>query len=338
MKLILHRLLWVVALCGLSSISLAGDEPKIENWREHVASADVEQLLPEVIRYLKHDYPNNAGKLLAVRLGAYKDNPYKTDKLGRPLSYNLMIQVAYKTDDVSGHALVVQGKCPTAGDVKAPPFEYCNQPSDLSLETIKKKGFFYWFVPLDQIPDQTQYGIGSSGEGGVLGLLLATALLVCGLLLAAPVVQAKLPQLGFVYEKLLPKRGVFGVAMLAIGVLVLLVNLLSPWQDLLPVVAALLGGLVLGIEILVRKPARSMADSIGGLEATNGTVAKVQVKTGDTAVKAAAAADAAIDKVQQVLIKNQEKIRKLEAFQVPIGYACLALGILHLMMGSVVFL
>jgi hypothetical protein len=90
-------------------------------------------------------------------------------------------------------------------------------------------------------------------------------------------------------------------------------SLLSPMSNILPVAAAIISGLYLGMELLLKKPSVAATDRMNEQ------------------------AGAAVDKAQDMLKKNADKIKMLEAQQVPIGLACIVLGILHIVIGNMMF-
>jgi hypothetical protein len=98
------------------------------------------------------------------------------------------------------------------------------------------------------------------------------------------------------------------VVILAVGALSLVRALLfcgfALFADLLPQLAAIVVGLFLGKEMIFKKP----------------TV------TGEEATKA--------EKVQEKIAQYEAKIALLETCQVPLGIACLVLGVLHLLLGG----
>jgi len=160
--------------------------------------------------------------------------------------------------------------------------------------------------------------------GSLLWLVLGLANIVAGLLAAAPLLAVKAPQLKTVYEKLTPFRNVVGVATLVIGLASFVWALLhlAPLSSILPQASALVVGVFLGKELLMRKPA----------------LAEASAASGAAAQKAAAAADAAAAKAQELLVKYQSKVALLDLYQVPIGIACMVLGVLHLLMGGAALL
>jgi hypothetical protein len=149
----------------------------------------------------------------------------------------------------------------------------------------------------------------TSGLLGVwLRILLSAANIIAGLLAAAPLLKVKVPQLGKMYDALVPLRNTLGVVILAVGALSLVRAVLfcgfALFADLLPQLAAIVAGLFLGKEMIFKKPA----------------------VTGEEATKA--------EKVQEKIAQYEAKISLLEKFQVPLGIACLVLGVLHLLLGG----
>jgi len=162
---------------------------------------------------------------------------------------------------------------------------------------------------------------GGSFIGGLIGflwrVLLAGLNILAGLLAAAPLLTVMVPQLKAVYGRLTPFRNLVGVAALMMGLVAFLLCLVTfhPLSSVLPQVSAIAAGLFLGKGLLLKKPALAPAGAASG---------------------AAQKAQAAVDKMQELYAKHQDKVALLEEFQVPIGLACLALGVLHLLIGGVV--
>lgn len=150
---------------------------------------------------------------------------------------------------------------------------------------------------------------GAGGGRGFFGVIFWLALvganLVAGLLAASAVLKVKVPQLEGVYRTLIPLRSLLGVIILAIGVVTLLFDILriAPFADILPELSAIAAGILLGKEMIIAKAAGTKAE----------------------------------EKVIEVIDKQKEKLQKLEAQQIPIGFACLVLGILHFLIGGVIF-
>ena len=138
-----------------------------------------------------------------------------------------------------------------------------------------------------------------SGAPLWLGLILAN--LVAGLLAAAPLLKKVVPPLGKMYAGLDPVTPELGFIVLIVGLVGLLANIVmrfAPLADLLPQLAAIVTGFVLGRGLVV--------------QIMSGAKVKAPVERG------AAQASA------------------LDALRVPLGIACLVLAVLHIVMGGVI--
>jgi len=213
--------------------------------------------------------------------------------LGEPVSWGLPVEAAFvrhsDRDADRDVAMVYRLTMVTRDAKKSPPFKMARVGSNRQMRASN---------------------ITTSAGGGpnaLFKLLLVAALLASGLLLVAPVVSARVPALASLFGLLTPLRPIIGVSALGIGVVLLVLNLLSPFSDILPQAAAIIAGLFLGLELLLRK--RS------GAESGEGTGQKV---------------DAAVEKAQEFLEGQKERIGKIAVYQVPLGIACLVLALLHL--------
>ena len=95
------------------------------------------------------------------------------------------------------------------------------------------------------------------------------------------------------------------MATLVIGAILLVLGILSPISDILPQAAAIVAGLFLGIELLLKKRSDS---------------------------------GAAVEKAQEFLAAQAGNIRKIQRIQIPLGVACLVLALIHLFAGQVTLL
>lgn len=162
----------------------------------------------------------------------------KKNRDGEPINWGLPIEAAFvrHKDRDSGRdvARVFSLSIVTSEAEKAPP----------------------WMnVLVGNIREMRASNISTSGRSGpniLFRLLLVAALLCSGFLLAGPGLEALAPA----YKTLEPFRSIVGVASLAIGVVLFISNLFSPFSNLLPQAVIIIAGLFLGIELLLKKPAR----------------------------------------------------------------------------------
>jgi len=95
-------------------------------------------------------------------------------------------------------------------------------------------------------------------------------------------------------------RGIVGVATLIVGLVFLVFSLASPFSNILPQAAAIVTGLFLGLELIISTSARNA-------------------------------------KAEELVKKSEGSIRRLAKIQVPLGWACLGLGAIHLLLGGLPF-
>jgi len=246
--------------------------------------------------------------ILAVRVNG-DWSVAKKDILGKTTNWGLPIEAAFQRhgdrDADRDVAWVYSLTIVTREAEQAPPWESARVGSNRRMRASKVSAT----------------GAAGKTPGMVPRLLLFGALLCSGLLLAGPFLTTKVAALAPVVGMLRPIRPLIGVATLVIGLVFLISNLLSPFSDLLPQVAAIVAGLFLGLELLLKKPAR-LATAEGD----------------DLAHKAGQKVDAAVEKTQQFLAKHQESVKKIEKYQIPLGILCLVLALLHLVGAGATFL
>ena len=218
--------------------------------------------------------------------------------LGQPINWQLGMEVAFQSDENKSKGLA-----------QIFYLSFYTREADKKLPWAKTAVGDNYLIRASKIKQSVGGGASSSGSGFV-GWVFALALVcgnwVAGLLAAAPLLNIKVPQVKKITDALSPLRNGIGVTVLAIGLISFLRSLVfhfAVFSDLLPQVSAILVGLLLGKELLLKKR--------------------------ETAAAAA-------QKVQDVLERNQRFIEKLEQKQVPLGVACLVLGLLHVVMGGVV--
>lgn len=221
------------------------------------------------------------------------------DIKGQPTAWGLPIEAAFvrhsDRDADRDVAWVFRLTMVTRDNEKAPPWKAARVGSNRQMRASKIDG-----------------AGGSGGPSSVFTLVLALALLGSGVLLVRPFVTSRAPALDSLYKLLVPLRSLVGVATLGIGVVLLILSLLSPISDILPQAAAIVAGLYLGIDLLVKK--RPEPDTPEGEDGKR--------QAGKSAV-------AAVGKAQDFLAGREQSIRKIEKIQVPLGVACLVLALIH---------
>jgi hypothetical protein len=280
-------------------------------WEPHSSRfqgpGDADELAEAARKWLAGDGGWTKDKdLLAVRV----DGDWlvaKKNILGEPTNWGLPVEAAFvrHKDRDRDVAWVYRLTMVTREAEKAPPWEGARVGSNRRMRASKIEA-----------PDAA-----GKAPGTVPRLLLFAALLCSGLLLAGPFLTTKVGALGPVVGALRPIRPMIGVAALVIGLVFLISNLLSPLADLLPQATAIVAGLFLGLELLLKKPAR--------LAAAEGD---------DLAHKAGQKVDAAVEKTQAFLAKHQQSVRRIEKYQIPLGILCLVLALLHLVGAGATFL
>lgn len=143
--------------------------------------------------------------------------------------------------------------------------------------------------------------IRGSGSGGgpnpLFKFLLSATLLLSGLIAVMPWLEARSPKAAQIFGPLKSVRGIVGVATLILGLVFLILSLASPFSNILPQAAAIVTGLFLGLELIISTSARNA-------------------------------------RAEELVKKSEASIRKLAKVQVPLGWACLGLGIVHLVLGG----
>jgi hypothetical protein len=280
-------------------------------WEPHSSRfqgpGDPDELAESARQWLLADWTEDKD-MLAVRVNG-DWFVAKKDIFGKPTNWGLPIEAAFKrhSDRDAGRdvAWVYSLSMVTREAEKAPPWEGARVGSNRRMRASKIS------AP----------GAAGKAPGVVPRLVLFGALACCGLLLSGSFLTTKVAALGPVVKALQPARSLIGVAALVIGLVFLISNLLSPLADLLPQAAAMVAGLFLGLELLLKKPAR-LATAEGE----------------DLAHKAGQKVDAAVEKTQAFLAKHEGSVRKIEKYQIPLGIACLVLALLHLVGAGATFL
>ena len=251
------------------------------------------------------DSGKKSNAILAVRIAGDWQVAEKAI-LGETLNWGLPVHVAYRQKDDPETAKVIALTMVTRETTQAPPFKH-QYVGD------------YWFVRTANLPAQSApVGL----IGGLMRFGLSLLLVVTGLVLARPFVTKKLPKTNELYENTKSFWPVLGIVVLAVGVSAFLFSIFSPLGDILPQAAAIVAGLYLGLEILLRQNQRSTTTDTD----TNSTLDKTRDKARQT-----------VEKAQGVLRDNANNIRQLGTVRVPLGGVCVALGLMHLLLGGWIF-
>lgn len=269
----------------------------------------VDDIAKVATRYLQSKESGKDGKLLALRI-AGDWQVADQNILGDTLTWGLPVEVAYKIDGDAETAKVVSVELITRGTAQEPPFQRHRffESRQVRVANLPRANAASGFSPLR--------------------LLLALMLVVLGLIAAAPLIELRLPWAAAILSPLQPLGPALGVATLAVGAVSLGLSVFSPWGDVLPQSAAIVVGLVMGLDLLLKHSPAKTEGLKGDLKGEHTTAAgQIATKAGDVAIEA-------VTKAQTLLAENQTKIRSLRTFRVPLGVSCLTLGLLHLTVGS----
>ena len=235
----------------------------------------------------------------SVIIAARIDGDWRTgdlNLLGQPLNWQLGMEVAFQSEENKAKGLA-----------QIFYLSFYTRDADKKLPWGKTAVGDNYLIRASKIKNGSGCG-SSSCHSGFTGRLCWLALvagnLLAGLLAAAPLLMARIPASKKIVDALSPWRQGIGLAALAIGLVSFLRALVfhfAPLADLLPQVSAILAGLLLDKELLLKKRASAVAVE---------------------------------QKAQDLLARNQAILEKLQQKQVPLGVACLALGLLHLLMGG----
>jgi len=278
-------------------------------WEDHSnrfqGPGDPDKLARIAMKFLE----NNMGKdnkkvdILSLRIaGDWRVG--EKNVLGQPINYALLVHVAFENKKDSSLATVMSLSVVTREAKPEPPFKT------------------YWVGDSWKIKKSKVKTLGSSGPNPLFRLVLSFMLILAGLLAASSLFRKKIPAMSQILDELGAFRAVLGVITLSVGALFFVLNLFSPFSDILPQLAAITVGLLLGLELLVKPWNKKIADK---------SIENEKLK------KAGQAVEDAAEKAQELLRKNADKIKKLETFQVPIGITSIVLGLFHLLVGGFIF-
>ena len=198
--------------------------------------------------------------------------------------------------------------------------------------------------------DKVDGGGGSSAQGdgtsvhvGVTGILLrlilGLTLLFAGFIAAAPMINEKaiirekakwLPVIG---DRLTPYRMQIGVTVLIVGIVCFLKTLFinfAPLADLFPQLTAVLIGVVMSKELLLRETAPAQGAGVDTESASQGS-ANLARQVRDQLNKATGLS-------KGILVSQQDRITWLEKNLISLGLLGLAVGLIHILLGGMLLL
>lgn len=320
---------WEKALKGMK---WPGHNPDFEG------PGDPDDLAEEALAFLKKhpdwtkpEYDDEHTPIAACVTGkrweVYKEAPLT----GVPTQYSLDLLVAFagkKDPDIAYCYQMVFYTKEEGGVEKQTPFAYAN-----SRQYAKYK----------MLMANVHEGGGgrakptAAGFGFFWRMILSVTLLLAGMIAAAPLMKSKVPQLAGFVDGLATQRSVLGVLALSVGLfcfLRALVFYFAPLTDLVPQAVAVLLGLMLGKEILLRRAAAPAAAEAAPAELVSSAPGEAPAAPSAGIDQAKLRAAEVAHKAQDVLIKNQEKIEALERQQIPLGVLSMAAGLIHLLAGG----
>ncbi len=291
----------------IQSASAEKDDAHLDSgtWEPHFSDfkgpGNEDDLAQSALEWLSNDKGWSKDKNpIAVRING-NWRVAKKNRKGEPINWGLPIEAAFvlHKDRESGRdaARVFRLTIVTKNAEKAPPWMIARVGSNREMRASK-------------------ISMTGSSPNILFRLLLVAALLCSGFLLVGPGQGPLVPA----YKILEPFRPIVGVASLAIGVLLFIFNLLSPLSDLLPQAVLIIAGLFLGLDLLLKKPSN--------LVTTEGE---------DMVNKVGQNVDEAVQKTQDYIAHHEQSISKIGMYRIPLGIACLLLGLIHLVGAGTIF-
>lgn len=263
-------------------------EAKIDatTWDPHSANfngpGDPDRLAAEVEKFLEiNDKGQREDNVIAVRIAGDWQVADKT-LLGEPLTYGLPVHVAWRLKSDDDNASVQSLTIVTRDLAKAPPFKNSWVGDNWRIRTSAIK---------------VARGGSGSGPNPLFKFMLSATLFLSGLIAIMPWLEAKSPKAAQIFGPLKSVRGIVGVATLLVGLVFLIFSLANPLSNILPQATAIVTGLFLGLELIIRTSAKNA-------------------------------------KAEELVKKSEGSIRKLARVQIPLGWACLGLGAIHLLLGG----
>lgn len=297
------------------------------DWPGHVARfsgpGDVYDLADAVLVRLRRAEPPagqpDARPMLAAVRGDWSS--HRQDVLGQTTQWALPAAAAYELEPGGRVVRVYQMLMLTeqSNDVaKAPPFASVEfgDHYDMLRTNLPSK-------PRRPDPQST-----------FMWLLLALGNGAAGFLAARRWLEAKIPSLGGLYQVLAPHAQSIGLAVLIVGGVSLIESLLSLslFSNILPVLSAIVVGLLLSIDVLLRTPRVSQVERFGAPPVEGVSNEPAESPDAGPAERAGRKAGLFARHLQHLLSTYRQR---LDAAAVPIGLCAMGLGVLHLLIGSV---
>lgn len=310
----------LAAIDGDQQEQLAANAKAIDEavFGDHAASfqgpGTTEEMAAIATKYMSSKESGKDGNLLALRI-AGDWQVADQNILGDTLTWGLPIEVALRQHDDPETAKVVSVELITRGDEQRAPFQ-------------RHRFFSARYVRVANLP---QRNAAASGFG-MLRIPLAGLLVVLGLVAAAPFVETRVPALKSALAVFKPVAPMLGVAALGLGATALTLSIFSPLRDVLPQAAAIVVGLMMGLDILIKRT--SLLTTEVPSQPNDTAPDDLKQKAHEAVGVATEAAKQAVTKAQDLLIEKQASIRRLDAVRVPIGMGCLVVGLMHLVLGG----
>ena len=297
---------------------------------QFVGPGDPEKLAAAALEYLRNadhwskpEYDDEHIPIAACVTASDWGVNKKVPLTGEPTQYRLQMFVAFKgtkDPDLAYGYYMYFYTAEEAGIEKTPPFRYANSYTNFKML-------------MDNVPK----GGGASSDVGAVGfilrLILGLTLLVAGFVAGATLIKERVPQLAAISDKISTFRTQIGVTALVVGIVCFLNALLfafAPLSDLFPQLVAVLIGVVLSKELLLRETAPTQAVDADTESASSG-VAKLTRQVEDQ-----------LNKTTQwskgTLVSQRDRIVLLEQNLIPLGLVSLAAGLIHLLLGGIVLL
>jgi hypothetical protein len=235
---------------------------------------------------------------IAACVAGSKWNVWKKEPITqKPTQFSLKFFIAFKgakDPDIAYGYYMFFYTDERSGVEMAPPFYYCNSQQYAKFKML-----------MDNVPSGNGGGPSSASSGifSVIFRILLSLFLICGGIVAwNEFLRSKVPQFSSLYDILVQKKEIVGLALIIVGILALVKTVIlsfAPLADILPQLTALTLGLTL-ISV------RTIGEKVGN------------------------------EKVRSTLSKLGPVGNALAPHQALLGQIALALGLIHLILGGVI--